>query len=144
MNNAQLVKISRYLSKHLRHQPERLGIKLSPGGWVAVDELLAACQKNAFPINRTQLEEVVANNDKQRFSFDSTDTLIHANPGHSTEVELQLESAIPPEVLYHGTGASAIASIMQTRLCKMSRHHVHLSTDMATFLVMSAQDMVNP
>ncbi len=128
MNNAQLVKISRYLSKHLRHQPERLDVKLSPGGWVAVDELLAACQKNAFPINRTQLEEVVANNDKQRFSFDSTGTLIRANQGHSTEVDLQLEPAIPPNVLYHGTGAGAIASIMQTRLCKMSRHHVHLQT----------------
>jgi len=132
MNNSQLVKISRYLSKHLRHQPDRLGIKLLPGGWVEVDELLAACKKNAFPISWVQLEEVVAKNDKQRFSFDSTGTLIRANQGHSIEVDLQLESTIPPEVLYHGTGANAIALIMQTGLSKMSRHHVHLSTDIAT------------
>ncbi|KJH69868.1 RNA 2'-phosphotransferase [Aliterella atlantica] len=131
MNNSQLVKISRYLSKHLRHQPDRLGITLLPGGWVAVEELLAACKKNAFPISWTQLEEVVAKNDKQRFSFDSTGTLIRANQGHSVEVDLQLEPVIPPDVLYHGTGASAIAAIMQTGLCKMSRHHVHLSQDTA-------------
>jgi putative RNA 2'-phosphotransferase len=79
MNNSRLVKISKYLSKHLRHQPERIGIQLAPGGWVAVDELLAACKKHQFPINRAELEEVVANNDKKRFSFDSTGTLIRAN-----------------------------------------------------------------
>ena len=28
MHNSRLVKISKYLSKHLRHQPDRLGIKL--------------------------------------------------------------------------------------------------------------------
>jgi len=131
VNNSQLIKISKYLSKHLRHQPARLGIKLLPGGWVAVDELLNACAKNAFPISRTQLEEVVANNDKQRFSFDSTGTLIRANQGHSVEVDLQLEPATPPDVLYHGTGARTVAAIMQTGLCKMSRHHVHLSKDIA-------------
>lgn len=131
MNNSQLVKISKYLSKHLRHQSDRLGIELLPGGWVAVDELLKACAKNAVPISRTQLEEVVANNDKQRFSFDSTGTLIRANQGHSVEVDLQLEPATPPGVLYHGTGARAVAAIMQTGLCKMSRHHVHLSKDIA-------------
>ncbi len=132
MNSSKLVKISKYLSKHLRHQPDRLGIELLPGGWVSVDQLLAACQKNSFPISRLQLEEVVATNDKQRFSFDSTGTLIRANQGHSIEVDLQLEPAIPPDVLYHGTGADAIKAIRMAGLCKMSRHHVHLSTDRAT------------
>jgi putative RNA 2'-phosphotransferase len=56
MNNSHLVKISKYLSKHLRHQPDRIGLKLAPGGWVAVDELLAACQKKSLSHNpcRTQ------------------------------------------------------------------------------------------
>ena len=139
MNNSQLVKISRYLSKHLRHQPDRLGIKILPAGWVAVEKLLAACKKNAFPISWVQLEEVVAKNDKQRFSFDSTGTLIRANQGHSIEVDLQLEPTTPPEVLYHGTGAGAVSAIMQTGLCKMSRHHVHLSTDIATSRTVGAR-----
>jgi putative RNA 2'-phosphotransferase len=132
MNNSRLVKISKYLSKHLRHQPERIGIKLAPGGWVSVDELLAACKNHSFPINSAELNEVVASNDKKRFSFDSTGTLIRANQGHSVEVDLQLEPAIPPDVLYHGTGHGAVEAILREGLCKMSRHHVHLSKDIAT------------
>ena len=46
MDDKRLVKVSRYLSKHLRHEPERLGLELQPGGWVSVDELLVitSCQ----------------------------------------------------------------------------------------------------
>lgn len=139
MNNSRLVKISKYLSKHLRHQPDSIGIKLAPGGWVAVDELLAACAKNQFPITRSQLNEVVAQNEKKRFSFDSTGTLIRANQGHSVEVDLQLEAVVPPDELYHGTGHRAVESIMQTGLCKMSRHHVHLSADIATAKTVGAR-----
>ncbi len=120
MDNSRLVKISKYLSKHLRHQPDRLGIKLALGGWVAVDELLAACAKHSFPISAADLNEVVAQNDKQRFSFD-TGTLIRANQGHSVEVNLLLQPAIPLNVLYHGTGQSAVQLIIQNGLCKMSR-----------------------
>jgi putative RNA 2'-phosphotransferase len=64
MNDEQIVKVSKYLSKHLRHQPERLGLTLQPGGWVEVSELLAACAKNRFFISRAQLDAVVAGNDK--------------------------------------------------------------------------------
>ena len=132
MKDSRLVKISKYLSKHLRHQPERLGIKLAPGGWVCVDELLAACEKHSFPISRAELNEVVERNDKKRFSFDSTGTLIRANQGHSVEIDLHLEPAVPPDVLYHGTGHGAVEPIMHQGLCKMSRHHVHLSQDIET------------
>lgn len=139
MDNSRLVKISKYLSKHLRHQPERIGITLSPGGWVAVNELLTACKKHQFPISRDELDLVVEYNDKQRFSFDSTGTLIRANQGHSVEVDLQLEAVVPPDVLYHGTGHKAVESILQTGLCKMSRHHVHLSTDIVTATTVGAR-----
>lgn len=132
MNNSRLVKISKYLSKHLRHKPAQIGIELSPGGWVSVDELLAACKKYSFPINRSELDEVVAKNDKKRFAFDSTGSLIRANQGHSVEVNLQLDPAIPPDIVYHGTGHGAVEAILQDGLCKMSRHYVHLSTDITT------------
>ena len=132
MNDSRLVKISKYLSKHLRHTPERIGIKLTEGGWVAVDELLAACAKDNFTLSRNQLNEVVEKNSKKRFSFDPTGKLIRANQGHSVEVHLQLEPQVPPEVLYHGTGRGAVESIIHTGLSKMSRHHVHLSIDIAT------------
>jgi putative RNA 2'-phosphotransferase len=132
MENSKLVKISKYLSKHLRHQPERLGLTLGPGGWVPVDALLEACARHRFPITRAELEEVVAGNDKQRFGFDSTGTMIRAHQGHSTAVELDLEPTAPPAELYHGTAQQNITAIMQNGLLKMRRHHVHLSADQET------------
>ena len=68
LDNRPRVWLSKYLSKHLRHQPERLGLSLAPGGWVAVDELLAACARNQVPMTREELEDVVAHNDKRRFA----------------------------------------------------------------------------
>ncbi|HBE16965.1 MAG TPA: RNA 2'-phosphotransferase [Cyanobacteria bacterium UBA11149] len=132
MKDNRLVKISKYLSYHLRHHPDKIGISLAPGGWVDVDELLDASRRDSFYISRTELNEVVAHNDKQRFSFDETDTKIRANQGHSVEIDLQLSAAIPPDALYHGTGQKTVKSILQEGLRKMSRHHVHLSPDLAT------------
>jgi putative RNA 2'-phosphotransferase len=132
MNDSRLVKISRYLSRHLRHQPDRIGITLEPGGWVKVDELLTACKKNQFNISRQELELVVEQNDKKRFSFDKTGSYIRANQGHSVEVDLQLESQVPPDVLYHGTGDKLVDAILEQGILKMSRHHVHLSSDIET------------
>jgi putative RNA 2'-phosphotransferase len=125
------VRISKYLSKHLRHQPERIGLELAPGGWVSVDELLAAASKNGFEISLSELQQVVTTNDKQRFSFDDSGNLIRANQGHSTEVDLQLPVRTPPATLYHGTHVKAVAAILETGLQKMSRHHVHLTTNLS-------------
>lgn len=139
MNATRRTKVSKYLSKHLRHQPERLGLQLAPGGWVAVDQLLAACAEHHFPITRAELDEVVATNDKQRFSFDPSRTLIRANQGHSVDVDLQLEPSMPPDELYHGTGERTAAAIASAGIIKMSRHHVHLSSDVATARVVGAR-----
>ncbi len=127
-----LVRISKYLSKHLRHEPERLGLELQPGGWVDVDDLLAACARDGFPISYERLEAVVETNDKQRFSFDATGDRIRANQGHSVEVDLQLEPAAPPELLYHGTPEHFVEAILRDGLERMKRHHVHLSPDVPT------------
>jgi putative RNA 2'-phosphotransferase len=134
MDASQRTKISKYLSKHLRHAPEKLGLTLAPGGWVEVDELLAACAKDRFVITREQLDEVVTTNDKQRFSFDPSGRHIRANQGHSTDVDLQLDPATPPDVLYHGTAEPTVSLIMAEGLARMSRHHVHLSLDVPTAL----------
>src|SRR3954453_512518 len=108
MDDKRLVKVSKYLSKHLRHQPERLGLELEPGGWVRVDTLLRACAGHAFAITEAELREVVARNDKRRFSFDDRGERIRANQGHSVGVELGLQPVEPPAVLYHGTGEGSV------------------------------------
>lgn len=132
MEPQRLVRVSKYLSKHLRHQPQRLGLRLQPGGWVPVTELMAACAAHGFPISEAELAAVIAGNDKQRFALDETGQLIRANQGHSVTVDLQLEPATPPAVLYHGTAEQNIPSILASGLRKMARHHVHLSPDVAT------------
>lgn len=139
MNDERLVRVSKYLSKHLRHQPERLGLTLAPGGWVPVADLLAACAGAGFRVTAEELAVVVRENSKQRFSFDATGTLIRANQGHSTDVDLQLEPSVPPTLLYHGTGERSVAAILEHGALKMSRHHVHLSADVETARAVGAR-----
>ena len=126
------IKISKYLSRHLRHAPERIGLKLEDGGWVEVEELLTACARNGIKISRAELDEVVARNDKRRFAFDESRTRIRANQGHSVSVNLQLEAQVPPPALYHGTAQTNVEAILQSGLKKRARHAVHLSLDKET------------
>jgi putative RNA 2'-phosphotransferase len=132
MDAARRTKVSKFLGKYLRHEPGALGLTLASGGWVEVDALLAACAGHQFRVTREELDEVVVTNDKQRFSFDPSGTRIRANQGHSTAVDLQLEPAAPPHVLYHGTAERNVAVIRAEGLLKMARHHVHLSPDVPT------------
>ena len=129
---ARSVKISKFLSYHLRHRPDLLGLELAPGGWVEVEKLLQAAKQRKFPITLAELRQIVKENDKQRFSFSEDGNLIRANQGHSIRVDLQLKPVTPPNVLYHGTYRQAVASIQKQGLKKMSRHHVHLSPDIET------------
>ncbi|GIH77762.1 RNA 2'-phosphotransferase [Planobispora longispora] len=130
MDDRRLVKISKYLAKHLRHQPERIGITLDERGWVEIDVLLSAAAAHGFPISRDELEQVVAANDKRRYAVG--DGMIRASQGHSVAVDLDLPVTEPPAFLYHGTVARNLAAIRAEGLRPMSRHHVHLSPDRET------------
>jgi putative RNA 2'-phosphotransferase len=79
-----------------------------------------------------ELAYVVANNAKQRFSFNEDKTKIRANQGHSFPVDLELKAITPPTALYHGTVAKFLDAIKEKGLIKMNRQHVHLSPDVAT------------
>ncbi len=127
-----LVTVSKFLSKHLRHEPEVLGLAFEPGGWVVIEHLLAGAAKIGFPISRDELEQVVAESEKRRFSFDESRTRIRANQGHSIEVDLQLREVEPPEHLFHGTVAKFLDAILAEGLKKIGRHDVHLSKDVET------------
>ncbi|MFD4693287.1 RNA 2'-phosphotransferase [Streptomyces sp. NPDC058463] len=130
MDERRTVKVSKYLSKHLRHQPDRIGITLDPSGWVPIDELMRACAGHGFPITRAELDHVVAANDKQRFAVDGD--RIRANQGHTVTVDLGLPPAEPPAYLYHGTVGRVLDVIRTEGLRPMDRHHVHLSPDRET------------
>lgn len=130
MDERRTVKVSKYLSKHLRHQPERIGLTLDEAGWVEIDTLIAAAATHGFRFTRDELDHVVATNDKRRFAVEGT--RIRASQGHSVEVDLGLSPAAPPACLYHGTIAGHLDAIRAEGLRPMNRHAVHLSPDRET------------
>ncbi|MWA04424.1 RNA 2'-phosphotransferase [Actinomadura sp. LD22] len=130
MDARRTVKISKYLAKHLRHRPERIGLTLDAGGWARVPDLLDAAARHGFPITRAELEHVVAVNDKRRYALDGD--RIRAVQGHSIDVDLGLPAVPPPELLYHGTTDAAAPAIRREGLRRMDRHAVHLSADPET------------
>ncbi|MEU5870598.1 RNA 2'-phosphotransferase [Glycomyces sp. NPDC047369] len=130
MDDRRVVKVSKYLSRHLRHDPQRLGIELDAQGWVDVDVLLAALERQRFRVTREELDEVVERNDKRRFTI--RDGRIRANQGHTVEVDLGLEPVDPPAELFHGTAEGFLDAIRAEGLKAMARHDVHLSPDYAT------------
>jgi putative RNA 2'-phosphotransferase len=139
MDYDRLVRISKRLSLHLRHAPERIGVTLAPDGWIAVDELLGALARHGLRLSRSELDEVVAGNDKRRFAFDDTGTRIRASQGHSVPVDLDLPFVTPPPVLYHGTVARFLPAIQRAGLLPMRRQHVHLSSTVDTARAVGAR-----
>jgi putative RNA 2'-phosphotransferase len=132
MDDKRRVKISKFLSLILRHQPEVVGLSLEENGWVSVHKLIEACGDYGKSFTFDELREVVETNNKKRFSFNEEGTKIRANQGHSLEVKIEFEKRIPPKILYHGTAEKNVKGIFAEGLKKMSRHHVHLSADIET------------
>ena len=130
----KLKPISKYMALILRHHPEKAGITLDQHGWARVDELIMGIQKRYPDLSMEVLEKIVASDQKQRYAFNDDHTLIRANQGHSLPVDVELEKAIPPEILYHGTGEKYVSSIQQQGLLSKSRLYVHLSKDIETAL----------
>ncbi|MCX6031787.1 MAG: RNA 2'-phosphotransferase [Chloroflexi bacterium] len=127
--NKRLVPISKFLSRVLRHHPEDLGLFLDAQGWADVAQLLTQARRHGVVITPEPLQEIVAQNDKQRFAFSEDGTRIRASQGHSIPVDLGLEPTQPPEFLYHGTAARFVTAIRERGLVPGHRNHVHLSAD---------------
>ena len=124
--------VGRKLTYHLRHKPEEMGFDIElDGGWVPVTQVI-----KAYGISVADLQQIVKNDNKNRFSFNNEagayNWKIRANQGHSIDINLGLPAVKPPEHLYHGTVEKFIKWIEKDGLRKMSRHHVHLSEELAT------------
>lgn len=126
---------SKYLSLLLRHKPENANLTLDKEGWCSLRQLL---ENTDFTMD--EIDSIVENDEKNRYTISDDWLKIRANQGHSTaKVKLTFKKAIPPVVLYHGTTASAWTVIAKTGLQPMSRHHVHLSHDVATAKVVGGR-----
>ena len=129
---SELTSISKFLSLVLRHQPQSIGLVLDEAGWAGIEDLMAKAAAAGRRFSRDTLAEVVRSSDKQRFALSADGLRIRANQGHSIDVALGLEAAMPPDVLFHGTASRFLAAILATGLDKRQRHHVHLTHDLAT------------
>jgi len=128
----QLIHLSKFLSRVLRHRPGSIGITLDKEGWTDVEELITKSNQFGKAIDLETLEYIVENNDKKRFALSPDKKRIRASQGHSVNIDLGYKPQTPPPVLYHGTGSKFVASILQSGLRKKKRHHVHLSPDEET------------
>ena len=88
--------------------------------------------RKSTDFDMTILEKIVAEDEKQRYSFNEDKTLIRANQGHSIPVDVELEKKTPPATLWHGTGEKFTVSIDSMGLIPKSRLYVHLSSDQQT------------
>ena len=129
MTDKEIIRTSKFLSLILRHDPERVGLKLGEAGWVGVDELLQAVNANGVTLTLEQLQHIVATSDKKRYAFSEDGQRIRASQGHSVEVDLQYPPQTPPEILYHGTATRFLEGIRKDGLQRMARHDVHLSAE---------------
>jgi len=130
---------SKFLSLILRHDPSKANIVLNVNGWANVKDILSSVH-----LAMNELEDIVDNNNKKRFEFNSDKTKIRARQGHSIQVDVELKQQVPPDILYHGTKTNNVNAIKIHGIMKMKRLHVHLSEDEDTALKVARRFNGNP
>jgi putative RNA 2'-phosphotransferase len=141
-------RLSRIVSHALRHDPAAYGLEPDEGGWVDVEALLHALRERRpwAGMDRDQLATLLttllATARKQRFELEGD--RIRARYGHSLAGHLDLEEAVPPPSLFHGTTPRAWEVIRVEGLRPMGRQFVHLSADAPTALAVGRRRSPTP
>lgn len=130
-------KLSKFLSFVLRHDPDSIDLTLDSEGWANIPMLIRKSREAGNVFSRGDLERVVTNNDKKRFTIQGEK--IRAAQGHSVDVDLKLPEGNPPDVLFHGTATRFLESIYRDGLVSKSRQHVHLSSNEETAITVGAR-----
>ena len=133
LSEKQKTNISKYIALVLRHKPEEANLTLNKEGYCNTNDLIKAIRNNFGKFSMEDLEIIVAEDNKGRYSFNEYKTMIRANQGHSTnQVDITFKEVVPPDVLYHGTATRFLNAIYKEGLKPMSRQYVHLSKDTET------------
>ncbi|KAJ1405434.1 phosphotransferase KptA/Tpt1 [Ochromonadaceae sp. CCMP2298] len=131
MSEKDVVRVSKLLSKTLRHQAKRMGLNIRTDGRVAMDELLA---HNSFRgVTVEQVMQVVQDNDKKRFEVEMIrgTLMIRAAQGHTIktisdeELLTEFTDAAELPVCMHGTYRAALPVILGTGLNRIKKNHIH-------------------
>lgn len=125
---ANLVKLSKFVSKLLRHEPEKYSLVLDEQGFTDLSALWQQIEKNFKQRYSYEDFERMLASDGGKQRFEVRDGRIRAMYGHSTKNEINYEAVTPPEILYHGTVDRALPAIREHGLKGMRRQYVHLST----------------
>ena len=123
-------RIVRVLAFALRHHPLRFGVGLDDEGFADLDELVVGIRYSHYDwatLDRAQVEDAIRGTDPGRFEI--RDGRVRARYGHSLALGSPGELRTPPDVLWHGTSAIAVATLLATGLRPMNRAFVHLTSD---------------
>lgn len=136
-NNDPDTRLSRFLSKVLRHQAKEFGLDISSDGYVCVSDMLNLQFLKSSKTTVEDIKRVVENNDKKRYTLSLIDDklYIRANQGHSIAVEnLELKPLVsngdfPNGIAVHGTTKRAwLNGIKDQGLSRMKRNHIHMAS----------------
>jgi len=128
--------VGKFLALILRHKPEVIGVILDENGWADTKALINKTRdyyRNLTVLSPEMLQEIVDDDNKNRYELSTDKSKIRARQGHSlSDVDLGLDPVTPPDTLYHGTVQRYLEPIFEEGLIKGSRQYVHLSQDMKT------------
>ena len=142
-----LRKLSHSLSWALRHAAPQLELTMTPDGFVPLSQILSSSHPELSGWTEEQIRQVVADNDKQRFSlkqkmvteYDQTDSsrtiwCIRANQGHSIPgiidpdqllTQLSSEQLASLPIIVHGTFQAAWETIQKSGLFESDETEPH-------------------
>lgn len=128
------VRVSKTLSYILRHNAEKEGFSLLPGGYLYVDDILRK-KKFHTVVLFEDIQAIVETNDKKRFTMvleeETQRWKIRANQGHSIQVQdldlRPVENSEEFPIIVHGTYHKYWKFIAQEGLKRMHRNHIHFA-----------------
>ncbi|KAG2736904.1 hypothetical protein G9P44_000994 [Scheffersomyces stipitis] len=130
--NKRDIQISKAMSYLLRHAAVKEKLAIDEDGYVQIADLLKHQRLKTFRTSTADLERVVQNDNKQRYTI--KDNAICANQGHSIKsvgsdnLELLTLETIPSEV-YHGTYRNKLGLIYSSGgLNRLRRNHIHMTS----------------
>ena len=127
LDEPTLVKISKLMSRILRHEPRRFNVSIDQEGWVPISDLIRSIQEvlgDDIRVGEDVIVGVATTDPKTRFQLKGS--RIRATYGHSIKVDINYpESNL--KLLYHGTQLEKLNSILRRGLLPGRRLYVHLS-----------------
>lgn len=140
------IRISKLLSKILRHKAENYGLKIDESGLVSVNDLLNLQIFKSQKITFDKINQIVQSNNKKRFKLVKNESnglfYICALQGHSinsinqTPEMVSLSNSQLPDLIIHGTTLHNWHLIEKSNaLSRMKRNHIHFTQYLSSEMI---------